>query len=150
MSGLIDAREALLTEAIGETANLIESVERLAPELREIGREIAQAKTGLRDSFSSFETQVMSLCEKAKVQTVKHMLARTDEATRRSIELQSRAIADAARVAFGAEVGAALQGLRSALHEKSKLQWEGWITHAAAFVAGAAAAWMLALFLWVR
>ena len=44
---------------------------------------------------------------------VKHILARTEEAARQSADLQSRAMADAARVAFGADLGATLQRLQS-------------------------------------
>jgi hypothetical protein len=146
----VGAREALLIEAIGEMVNLIDSVDRLTPELREASREIGQAREGLRGSLAAFETQVLALCEKAKVQAVKHILARTDEAARLSIEQQSRAMADAARVAFGAEVGATVQRLQSALQpliEQRSRRWERWLTHAAAAASASAATWMLATYL---
>ena len=44
---------------------------------------------------------------------MKHILTRTEEAARQSADLQSRAMADAARVAFGADLGATLQRLQS-------------------------------------
>jgi hypothetical protein len=149
----VTAREALIIEAIGDAANLIESMERLTPELQEIGREIDRAGAGLRESLVRFEAQVLALTEKAKVQAVKHILARTDEAARRSIELQGRAMADAARVAFGAEIGASMQGLQSALqplHERPERRWERWLTHAAAAATASAATWTLAVVLWAR
>jgi hypothetical protein len=149
MKDPVDAREALVIEAIGDVANLIESVERLTPELREMRREIDGANAGLRDSLSAFEAQVLALTEKAKVQAVKHILARTDEAARRSIDLPSRAMADAARVAFGADLGAALQRLQS-LQERSGPRWEEWLTHAAAAVTASAVTWALAVMPWAR
>jgi hypothetical protein len=149
MKDPVDAREALVIEAIGDVANLIESVERLTPELQEMRREIDGANAGLRDSLSAFEAQVLALTEKAKVQAVKHILARTDEAARRSIDLQSRAMADAARVAFGADLGATLQRLQS-LHERPGRCWEPWLTHAAAAATASALTWALAVMLWAR
>jgi cell division septum initiation protein DivIVA len=145
----VSAREALLIEAIGEVANLIDAVDRLTPELREASREIDRASEGLRASLAGFETQVLALTEKAKVQAVTHILARTDEAARRSIELQSRAMADAARVAFGAELGATVQRLQS-LHERPGRRWEQWLTHAAAAATASAVTWMLAITPWAR
>jgi len=145
----VGAREALLIEAIGELVHLIDSVDRLTPELQEMRREIDRASEGLRLSLAGFEAQVLALTEKAKVQAVKHILARTDEAARRSIELQSRAMADAARVAFGADLGATLQRLQL-LHERIGRRWEQWLTHAAAAATASAATWTLAITLWTR
>jgi hypothetical protein len=149
----VAAREALIIEAIGEAANLIDSVERLTPELQATAREIDRAGKGLRDSLAGFEAQVVALCEKAKVQAVKHILARTDEAARRSIDLQGRAMADAARVAFGAEVGATMQRLQTALQpliERSERRWVTWVTHGTAAAAGSVVTLALALWLGAR
>ena len=149
MSDPVTAREALLIEAIGEVSNLIDSVDRLTPELQEMRCEIDRASTGLRDSLAAFEGQVLALTEKSKVVAVKHILARTEEAARQATALHSRAMADAARVAFGAEVGAALQRLKS-LHERPERRWEQWLTHAAAAATASAGTLMLTLTLWAR
>ena len=149
MNEPVGAREALLIEAIGEMVNLIDSVDRLTPELREASQEIDRAREGLRSSLAAFETQVLALTEKAKVVAVKHILARTDEAARQSADLQSRAMADAARVAFGADLGATLQRLQS-LQSRPGPRWEPWLTHAAAAATASAATWTLAITLWVR
>jgi hypothetical protein len=143
-------REALIVEALGEAAKLIRQVEALAPRLDESRQALADAYSGLADQLTAFEAQVLALSEKAKVQTVKHILARTDEAARRSVDLQARAMADAARVAFGGQLGATLQRLQSALQpliEKRGRRWERWLTHAAAAVTASAATWVLATYL---
>lgn len=142
-------REALIVEALGEAGKLIRQVEALAPRLDESRQALADAYSGLADQLAAFEAQVLALSEKAKVQTVKHILARTDEAARRSIELQSRAMADAARVALGADLGATLQRLQS-LHSRPGPRWEPWLTHAAAAATASAATWTLAITLWPR
>ena len=149
MSDPVTAREALLIEAIGEVSNLIDPVDRLTPELQEMRCEIDRASTGLRESLAAFEGQVLALTEKSKVVAVKHILARTEEAARQTTDLHSRAMADAARVAFGAEVGAALQRLKT-LHERPGRRWEQWLTHAAAAATASAGTLMLTLTLWAR
>ena len=149
MSDPVTAREALLIEAIGEVSNLIDSVDRLTPELQEMRCEIDRASTGLRESLAAFEGQVLALTEKSKVVAVKHILAHTQEAGRQATALHSRAMADAARVAFGAEVGAALQRLKT-LHERPGRRWEQWLTHAAAAATASAGTLMLTLTLWAR
>ena len=146
-------REALIVEVLGEAARLIRQVEALAPSLDESRQALADAHSGLAGQLAAFEAQVLALSERAKVQTVKHILARTDESARLSIDQQSRAMADAARVAFGAELGATLQRLQSALQplvERSGGRWESWLTHAAAAVTGSAVTWAVALALWAR
>ena len=142
-------REALIVEALGEAAKLIRQVEALAPALDQSRQALADAHSGLAGQLAAFESQVVALTEKAKVVAVKHILARTDEAAQRSADLQSRAMADAARVAFGAELGAALQRLKS-LHERPQRRWGLWLTHAAAAATASAATWMLTVVLWAR
>ena len=146
------AREALIVEALGEAAKLIRQVETLAPVLDDSRQALADAHSGLADQLAAFAAQITALTEKAKVQTVKHILARTDEAARRSVELQGRAMADAARVAFGAELGATLQRLQSALQPPiaPERRWERWLTHAAAAATASAVTWTLAVILWAR
>lgn len=142
-------REVLIVEAIGEAAKLLRQVEALAPALDRSRQELADAHSGLSGQLAAFETQVLALTEKAKVVAAKHVLTRTEEAARQSADLQSRAMADAARVAFGADLGATLQRLQS-LHARPGPRWEPWLTHAAAAATASAATWTLAITLWVR
>lgn len=142
-------REVLIVEAIGEAAKLIQQVEALTPALDRSRQALADAHSGLSGQLAAFETQVLALTEKAKVVAVKHVLTRTEEAARQSADLQSRAMADAARVAFGGDLGATLQRLQS-LHARPGPRWEPWLTHAAAAATASAATWTLAITLWVR
>lgn len=142
-------REVLIVEAIGEAAKLIRQVEALAPALDRSRQELADAHSGLSGQLAAFETQVLALTEKAKVVAVKHVLTRTEEAARQAADLQSRAMADAARVAFGADLGATLQRLQS-LHARPGPRWEPWLTHAAAAATASVVTWTLAITLWVR
>jgi hypothetical protein len=141
-------REALIVEALGEAAMLIRQVEALAPVLDESRQTLADAHSGLASQLTVFEAQVMALTEKAKVQAVKHILARTDEAARRSVELQGQAMADAARVAFGAEFGATLRRLQQSWPPPTKRpewRWEQWLISLAAALVASAVTWVVAL-----
>lgn len=146
-------REALIVEALGDAAKLIRQVEALKPALNQSRQAMADAHMGLAGQLAVFEDQIVALTDKAKVQAVKHIVARTDEATRRSIELQRQAMVEAARVALGTELGAALQQIRSSLQppaERPEPWWEPWLTYAAVATAASAFTWSVAMMLWPR
>lgn len=153
MTNPTTTREALIVDALGEAAKLIAQVEALAPALDLSRQALADAHSGLAGQLATFESQVEALSEKAKVQVVHHILARTDEAARRSADVQARAMADAARVAFGAELGATLQRLQATVHPAAappRWRWEPWLTHAAAAATASALTWAVAVTLWTR
>ena len=148
MSDPSSAREALLIEAIGEAAMLIESVEALIPVLKENGREVARASSGLHDALAAFEGRMTAITENAKTQTVKHLVAHTEAAARRSVDQQSRAMADAARVAFGAQVGGVLERLQAMVRpliERQEPPRRPWLTHAVTAAAASVATWVVVL-----
>lgn len=143
------AREALIVEAIGDVAKLLREVEAVAPALDQTCQALLLANASLRDELSGFERRMAAITENAKTVTAKHLAARADEAARRSIDQQSRAMADAARVAFGAELGATMQRLQATLQpliERQARRWETWMTHAAAAAVASGATWVLALY----
>jgi hypothetical protein len=110
--------------------------------MAECGQSISSAQVQLADQLAAFKVHIAALTEKAKVQAVKYILARADEAARRSIELQSRAMADAARVAVGVELGATMQKLQLGLQpllDGCARPWERWLIHAARAATGSAA-----------
>ena len=153
MSAPSSAREALIVEAIGDVAKLLQRVEALGPKLDQRTQALQRASETLHDDLTAFARQMAVITESAKAQTVKHFAARVDESALRSIELQSRAMADAARVAFGAEVGATMQRLHATLQpllENRNRRWETWLTHAAAVLASSVATWMAMTYAWPK
>lgn len=149
MSDPTTAREALIAEAIGDVARLLREVDLLIPKLDETCQAVRQADTSLRDELAAFERRMASITENAKAQTVRYLAARTDDAARRSIDQQSRAMTDAARVAFGAELGATVQRLQATLRptiERRARRWEAWLTHAAAAAVASAVTWAAVLY----
>jgi hypothetical protein len=83
-------------------------------------------------------------------------VGKTDEMARSSLDAQTRAMEEAARMLFRTEVGPALQRVAVPLQHLADLAhrgarpWEHWLTHAATAVAASALTWMLAAWLWAR
>lgn len=88
-------REALIGEALDDAARLLRQVEALAPALDPSRQAPADAHGGPAGQLAALEAQVTALPERAKVRAVKHVLARTDEAARRPVELHVQGMADA-------------------------------------------------------
>ena len=147
------AREVLIAEAIGDLARLLDRAEALQPAMLESRQALIEARAQLADQLAGFEAHVAALTEKAKVQAVKHILARTDEVARRSVEVQTRTMSEAAQALFKAEIDPALQRFAAPLRqwvERVDRPWEHWLTHAATAAVASAGTWMLAAWLWAR
>lgn len=138
-----DTREALIAEAIGDVGRMMRDLAVLASLMEESRAALLEAKDELHSSLAGVKGQVKAITDHAKTKAVEFIAARTGEATKQSIDQQSQAMADAARIAFGAEVGAMMQRWQAAsrrlLDEQRARAWEAWLTHAAAAVLGAAA-----------
>jgi hypothetical protein len=153
MNGPGTAREALLAEALGDLAQLLERAEALQPAMAESCQALREAQAQLAEQLAGFEAQVSALTERAKVQAVKHIIARTDEAARRSVDVQTRAMSEAAQELFRAEIGPALQRFAAPLRqlaEREHRPWERWLLHAATALLASLATLGLAAWLWVR
>lgn len=142
MTPATTAREALIAEALGELARVLDRVDALQARSETTRQALEAAQQRLADQLSGFEARIQALTEQARLQAVQHIVARTDEAARQAIDRQSRAMADAARVAFGAELGATLQRLRSELARRPA-SVPAWLTHAATATVASAATWAL-------
>ena len=156
MNGTSSAREALIAEALGEMAELLDRVEAVAPALDASRLALINASTELAGQVTAFESRMAGITENAKMQAVKHIARRTDEITRVSAEAPTRAMEEAARMLFRSEVGPALQRVAMPLQHLADLAhrgahpWQHWLTHAATAVAASAATWALAAWLWAR
>jgi len=90
----------------------------------------------------------------AKAHAVHHIALRTDQATRRSIDLSIKAMEEAARTLFLKELGPALQGLVQPLQQLRELAqqsarpWDVWLTHAATAGVASLATWLVSSGVW--
>lgn len=156
MSSTGSAREALIAEALGEVAALLDRVEAVGPALDGSRLALIHASTELAGQVTAFESRMAGITENAKTQAVKHIARRTDEITRVSAEAQTRAMEEAARMLFRTEVGPALQRVAMPLQQLADLAhrgahpWQHWLTHAATAAVASAVTWALAAWLWAR
>lgn len=144
------AREALIAEAIGDLARLLDRVETLQPAILESREAVAEAHAQLAEQIAAFESQAIALMEQAKVQAVQYVVAHADEAARRSVETQTRVMNEAAQVLFKSEIDPALQRLALPLRqlaERMDRPWEHWLTHAATAAVASAATFAFATYL---
>jgi hypothetical protein len=118
--------------------------------------ELLITSTDLAKKVEAYSKRMDEITENAKVQTVKHIARRADEMARGTVDTQTRAMEEAARVLFRHEVGPTLQRVTlplqdvAALARKGALPWEGWLLHAATAVLASAMSWGMAAWLWLR
>lgn len=146
-------REALIAEALGDLAKLLDRAEALQAAMLDSGRALTDARTELAEQLAAFESHLTALTEKAKVQAVRHILARTDEAARRSVEAQRQAMADAAQALFRLEIEPALRRLAAPLGqwlERVQQPRHPWAACVATAVSASGLTWMLAAWAWAR
>ena len=152
MSHPSTAREALIAEVIGDIAQLLDRVEALTPAMDGARQALVQASAELAGQVEAFEGRMFALTEHAKMLTVKHVVRRTDEVARLSLDMQKRAMEDAARDLFKGEVEPTLQRLVVPLQQlvqRLDRPWDGWFTHAATAVAACAITLAVLAFLWL-
>jgi hypothetical protein len=156
MSDLSTAREALIAEAIGEVARLVERLEAVVPTLDASREALIRSGENIAGQIGAFESRMAGITENAKVQAVKHIARRTDEMARGALDAQTRAMEEAARALFRAEVGPSLQRLVMPLQHLADLAhrgarpWDRWLTHAATAALASALTWALAAWPWAR
>ena len=156
MNDLVTAREELMAVAIGQLGELLDRMDTLAPKLDASQLALTLVSSELAEQVAAYETRMADITENAKLQAVKHIARRADEMARGTVEAQTRAMAEAARVVFRNEVGPALQRVALPLQEVAALAhrgsrpWEGWLLHAATAVLSSAISWGMAAWLWLR
>ena len=156
MPDLTTAREELMAVAIGQLGELLDRMDTLAPNLDASRMELLITSTDLAKKVEAYSKRMDEITENAKVQTVKHIARRADEMARGTVDTQTRAMEEAARVVFRNEVGPTLQRMTLPLQDVADLArkgarpWEGWLLHAATAVLSSAISWWMAAWLWLR
>ena len=156
MPDLTTAREELMAVAIGQLGELLDRMDTLAPNLDASRMELLITSTDLAKKVEAYSKRMDEITENAKVQTVKHIARRADEMARGTVDTQTRAMEEAARVVFRNEIGPTLQRVTLPLQEvvamarKGARPWEGWLLHAATAVLSSAISWGMAAWLWLR
>ena len=156
MPDLTTAREELMAVAIGQLGELLDRMDTLAPNLDASRMELLRTSADLADKVEAYSKRMDEITENAKVQTVKHIARRADEMARGTVDTQTRAMEEAARVVVRNEVSPALQRVAlplqnvAVLARKGARPWEGWLLHVATAVLASAISWAMAAWLWLR
>jgi uncharacterized protein (DUF885 family) len=140
-----NAREALIVEALGELAVLLDRAEAVVPALDAAAKAAVQASTGLAAQAGALDGSVASVIRDAKAQAIRHLARRTDELARTAAEAQSRSMKAAGQQLFREELLPAFQRLARSLDDRGrKHRWQTWWAHAATAAAASAATWSIA------
>jgi hypothetical protein len=141
------AREALIVEALGDVARLLDRVESLQSSMDAARLALVKENAALGNRLNSFATGMSSITQQAKIKAVEHIVQRTNDATRQSIDAQTRAMNVAARLAFTEQLTPTLARLTVSLQQlvqRVDRPWELWVTHAATAASSAALTWFVA------
>lgn len=152
MGDLTTAREALVAEALGEVAQVVERLEAVVPALDASRDALVQASADLSGQLASFEARMAAIAENAKGVAIRHIAQRTDEVAQSAAEAQVRAMQGAARALFRDELHPALHRLTMSIqeHKPPPMRFETWATHGAVAVLASALSWAAAAWMWAR
>ena len=142
--------------AIGDLGTLLDRFEKLAPQLEASRMELLSTSTELAERVEAYSKRMDEITQNAKLQAVKHIARRADEMARGTVDTQTRAMEEAARMVFRNEVGPALQRVTLPLQDVADLARkgarprEGWLLHAATAVLASASSLARAAWEWLR
>ncbi|KQY88271.1 hypothetical protein [Pelomonas sp. Root1444] len=140
-----NAREALIVEALGELAVLLDRAEAVVPALDAAAKAAEQASAGLAAQAGALDASVANLMGNAKAQAIRHVARRTDELARTAGEAQTRSMKAAAQQLFREELLPAFQRLARSLDDRDRQhRWRSWWVHAATAAAASAITWCIA------
>jgi hypothetical protein len=147
------AREALIVEALGDIAHLLDRVEALRPALDDTQQRLAQANAELAHGIVAFEGRMVAITESTKIKAVEYIAHNSAEVARRCMAQQTQVMTNSARAIFNTELGTSLQRLASSLQvllnrvERIERPWDTWLTHAATACVASAGTWAVAMHL---
>ena len=133
------AKEALLAEALGDIASLIERVEAVVPQVDESRKALILTGELLSRKIANIEPEMKEFTGRAKLETAKYIDRYLAEATTKARETQTKAMQDAALELFRKEFDPLVHRVVAHLQQLAQKQtttWSALVTHAAAFSGG--------------
>ena len=133
------AKEALLAEALGEMASLIERVEAVVPHVDESRKALILTGEVLSRKIANIEPEMKEFTGQAKQVTAKYIDRYLAEVTTKARETQTKAMQEAAHELFRKEFDPLVHRVVAHLQQLAQKQtttWSKLVTHAAAFFGG--------------
>jgi hypothetical protein len=147
-----NVREALIAEALGEIAELLERLEAITPALTSTAGKVMSAADSLTTRSADAESRFTAFTQQAVTHLSKHLAHRTEELARSAVEVEAQALRATARKILQEELGPPVQRLVRALNDSAhrRLHWPSVVVGAMTAVVASAAAWPGAFYLLTR
>lgn len=148
MNAPATAREALVAEAIGDAAQLLDRIEKLLPALDGARIALTNADAALVVRIEALEKRMASIIATTTTETVEHLALQARLMAVRSVESQRVAMADVARRLFGEQIEPAMTRLAASLDGRcgrlagARRRWPWYVVTA---LAASMATWVVAL-----
>jgi len=140
------ARDALIAEALGEVASLLDRVDALVAALDGVASAVNEAGASVEAKAAAFEASTGALMEASKRHLVSHVATKTQEAIREASEAQMLAIREELRAVIRTETTAqALHGSQAGLTRRdANFPWAAHVATAicASLITGAVMAYL--------
>jgi hypothetical protein len=133
------AKEALLAEALGEMASLIERVEAVVPHVDESRKALILTGEVLSRKIANIEPEMKEFTGRAKQVTAKFIDSYLAEVTTKARETQTKAMQEAGHELFRKEFDPLVHRVVAHLQQLAQKQsttWSALVTHAVAFFGG--------------
>lgn len=149
---MANLREALIVEALGDIAELLERLETIAPALASTSDAVLSAADSLTTRSADAESRFAAFTQQAVTHLSKHLAHRSEELARTAVEVEVQALHAIARKILQEDLGPPVQRLVRALNDSAhrRLHWPSVAVGAVTAVVASAAAWPGAIYLLTR
>jgi hypothetical protein len=147
-----NVREALIAEALGDIAVLLERLEAIAPALASTSEAVMNAADSLTARSADAESRFTAFTQHAVTHLSKHLANRAEELARTAVEVEAQALQAAGRKILHEELVPPVQRLVRALNDtaRRRLHWPSVAVGAMTAVLASAVAWPGAFYLLTR
>ncbi len=149
---MANLREALIVEALGDIALMLERIEAIAPALASTSDAVMSAADSLTTRSADAESRFTAFTQHAATHLSEHLAHRSQELARAAVEIEAQALHATARKILQEELGPPVQRLARSLNDNAhrRLHWPSVVVGAVTAVVASAAAWPGALYLLTR
>jgi hypothetical protein len=144
-----NVREALIAEALGDIAVLLERLQAVGPALTSTSEAVMSAADLLATRSADAESRLTAFTQHAVTHLSKHLAHRAEELARAAVEVEAKALQATGRKLIQEELGPSVQRLVRALNESAhrRLHWRSVAVGATTALVASSVAWAGALLL---